>query len=288
MFRVVDRMRESLSVIKARARREWGDDEPPSVIVELGSGMDGFLGSVVQTNSGGLSYSLLPHFPWLTGNPTAVKPNFLLGTVAGKRIAVLTGRFHTFDGLSVHEVVHPVRTLVSWNKDATLILASSCGSLFTDVPVGTCVLVRDHVAGNMHTDHPLWGLDDSLGHRKISVRNMYDKSLRTSARMAYDELSLEHRQAMLLKDGVFVWRADPTFETEAERALLRQNGDIVGPSIVPTAIAAWHLGCRNILGIAHVSSESGANGQNIAEIEKRTRQAHPAFSALLINLIEQL
>jgi purine-nucleoside phosphorylase len=156
--------------------------------------------------------------------------------VGGRRVLLLLGRVHLYEGHEPSVVVHGVRTAIAAGC-RTVVLTNAAGSLRTDWPIGQPVVVRDHV--NLTGRSPLTGPPPPApyGPRFLDVSDLYSARLRT----------LAHTVDPSLPEGVYVGFNGPQFETPAEvRMAAVIGGDLVGMSTVHEAIAAHHAGAEVI------------------------------------------
>ena len=215
----------------------------PDVGMILGTGL-GALGRSIAVEAE-IPYAEIPGFPLSTVESHAGK--LLLGTLAGRRVAALQGRFHRYEGYSLQQVTFPVRVLraLGARHSSCPVRWAACIPLWN---LGDLALLSDHI--NLMGDSPLIGPnDDSLGPRFPDMSAPYDAALRATAHKAALELGLT------LREGVYVAVTGPALETRAEYRMLRAMGaDVVGMSTVPEVIVAVHGGMR-VLGITVVTDK---------------------------------
>jgi purine-nucleoside phosphorylase len=211
---------------------------PPEIGLILGTGL-GQLADQIE-NPQIFPYSELPHFP--TSTVVGHKGQLVIGTLHGKAVAMLQGRFHYYEGYSLKEVVFPVYVLKALGVK-TLIVTNACGGMNTAYQPGDIVLINDFI--NTAFTNPLIGPnDDDLGPRFPDMSEPYKKSLIELA------LSVDPN----LPQGVYCWFSGPYYETAAEiRAFRILGGDLVGMSTVPETIAANHCGI-SVLAFAVVTN----------------------------------
>ena len=162
---------------------------------------------------------------------------------AGRRLALVAGRVHLYEGHDVARVVHPVRTVIAAGA-RTVVLTNAAGGIDPALRPGTVVLIRDHL--NLTAVSPLEGVAPPPPHdsRFVDLTDLYDGALRAAAR----------ERVPALVEGVYAGLRGPHYETPAEIVMLRTMGaSVVGMSTVLEAIAARHLGAR-VLGLALVSN----------------------------------
>jgi len=212
--------------------------------IVLGSGL-GKLADAVEYPSV-FAYSDIPHFPKPTTKGHA--GNLVIGNLSGKRIAIMQGRFHYYEGYSSVGVSFPVRVLRGLGAKI-LIVTCAAGGLKSDLMAGDIMAIVDHV--NCMGTNPLVGTnDDEIGPRFVDMSEAYDKELLSIARGASTEESIE------LKEGVYVAVLGPTYETPAEVRFLSTVADAVGMSTVPEVIVAKHAGMK-VLGLAVITNTPG-------------------------------
>ena len=249
------------------------------VAVVLGSGLGDF-GKELK-NARELSYADVPDFPRSTVAGHAGK--FILGELGGKKVLLMSGRFHSYEGHPMEDVTLPVRVMRRLGIEK-LILTNAAGGVNTDLRPGTLMLLADFI--NLSGKNPLTGPNlDAFGPRFPDMTNAFDRGMRTIARMAAAELGID------LRSGVYCWMNGPTYETPAEIRMARTLGaDAVGMSTVPETIVARHCGMK-VLGISCITNMAAGvldepiNHQEVMEMGRRVRGD---FAALLTRVIEQL
>lgn len=224
---LLEHIREAAAYVKARTKLV------PEVGIILGTGLGDFADALELDAV--VPYADIPHWPSSTVQSHAGELH--LGTVAGRRVAVMKGRVHYYEGYSMREVSFPVRVLKALGCH-TLMVTNACGGMNPDMPPGTIVVTKDHI--NLMGDNPLRGVnDDELGVRFPDMCEPYSRVLiELAERVARDE-------KIPLQRGVFVAVAGPNLETPAEYRFLRAIGaDVVGMSLVPENLVAVHGGQR--------------------------------------------
>jgi purine-nucleoside phosphorylase len=203
--------------------------------------------------------------------------------VGSQRLAVLSGRFHCYEGYAASQVVYPVRLLRALGAEMVF-MTSIVGSMNPTMPPGSLVLLKDHL--NLMGVNPLVGPnDETLGVRFPDMSAPYDPGLRNIAR------EVAQARQLALPEGVYVAVLGPNLETRAEYRFLRQIGaDVVGMSVVPEVIAARHAGLR-VLAIAVVSDACLPDTLKPATVEELLRvaaSAEPTLTALLTGILNRL
>lgn len=207
----------------------------------LGSGLGNLVDAVEHPKV--FPYSELPHFPKSTteGHPG----NLVIGKLAGKRVAVMQGRFHYYEGYTSSGVAFPVRLLKGLGAN-TVIITCAAGGLRPGLEAGDIMAITDYV--NLMGANPLIGPnDEQFGPRFVDMSEAFDKGLLASVEDA------ARREGVDLKEGVYVAVLGPSYETPAEIKFMRTIGDAVGMSMVPEVIVARHLGMR-VLGLAIITN----------------------------------
>ena len=251
----------------------------PSEAVILGTG----LGQLADhmTIEATIDYADIPGFPLSTVESHAGR--LLCGTLGGRTIVAMQGRFHRYEGYSLHEVTFPVRVLRTLGAE-TLIVSNACGGLHPLWARGDVMLINDHI--NMLGDNPLVGPNDpALGPRFPDMSVAYDAPLRALAR----QVALA--QGITLREGIYVAVVGPNLETRAEYRMLRALGaDVVGMSTVPEVIVARHGGMR-VLGFSIITDmclPDSLQEATLEEIVATANAAQPKLTALVRGVLESL
>lgn len=205
------------------------------------------LGLILGTGLGGLAdeieaevripYAEIPHFPTSTVESHAGQ--LTCGTLRGRSVVAMEGRFHYYEGYSLQEVTFPVRVMKALGVE-TLFITNAAGGMNPQYELADVVIIEDHI--NFLPDNPLRGVnDDNLGPRFPDMLEPYNQGLVKLARETALELAIPAHK------GVFVVVAGPNLETRAEYRMLRQWGaDVVGMSTVPEAIVAKHADLKTV------------------------------------------
>lgn len=223
--------------------------------VVLGSG----LGAVADEleNAVSIPYKEIPHFAKATVEGHSGR--LVLGEIGERHIAVQAGRFHYYEGYDMEQVTFPVRAFGLLGIE-NLILTNAAGSLDTDMPQGSLMLITDHL--NLMGTNPLLGKNDvRFGPRFPDMTETYDSEFQRIASEEASEIAherfekgLDDKATVFLHRGVYCALSGPTYETPAEIHMYRLLGaDAVGMSTVPEAIVARHQGMR-ILGISCITN----------------------------------
>jgi purine-nucleoside phosphorylase len=251
----------------------------PEVAIILGTGL-GALASEIKT-SATITYPSIPGFPRSTVESHAGR--LLCGTLGGKTVIAMQGRFHRYEGYSLQQVTFPVRVLRALGAKS-LIVSNACGGMNPEWAAGDLMLITDHI--NLLGDNPLIGAnDEALGPRFPDMSEPYDWALAQTARRVAAEKSVT------LREGVYVAVAGPNLETRAEYRMLRTLGaDVVGMSTVPEVIVAIHAGMR-VLGLSIVTDMCIPETLEPASLEKiiaMANKAEPNLTAVVRGVLERM
>ena len=254
-------------------------DRAPDVAIVLGTGLGGLAREIDVEVA--LEYVDLPGFPMSTVESHAGR--LLCGTLGGRTVVAMQGRFHRYEGYTLQQVTFPVRVLRALGAD-TLVVSNACGGMNPLWVAGDLMLIADHL--NLLGDNPLIGPnDDRLGARFPDMSVPYDVELRTLARSVAGSLGI------VLREGVYAAVAGPNLETRAEYRMLRTLGaDVVGMSTVPEVIVALHAGMR-VLGLSIITDQclpDALEPAEMATIVATAGRAEPQLTALVRGVLERL
>lgn len=214
----------------------------PSIGLILGSGLGVLAGEI--ENPINIDYKDIPHFPEST--VSGHKGRLVIGTLQGKSVIAMQGRFHFYEGYTMKQVTFPVRVMKALGIHS-LIVTNAAGGIREDFKPGDLMLITDHI-NNMGTN-PLIGPNDTeMGARFPDMSEPYDREYIDLATTCAKELDLNIRK------GIYVANTGPMYETSAEVKMLRMLGaDAVGMSTVPEVVVANHAQIR-VLGISCISN----------------------------------
>ena len=249
------------------------------IAVVLGSGLGDYVEALTDARM--IPYSEIPGFPMSTVAGHAGE--LWAGMLHGKRVLMMRGRFHSYEGHPLCDVVLPIRAMARMGVQ-DVILTNAAGAVNVDFAPGDLMLITDFI--NFSGKNPLTGPNvDELGPRFPDMSRAYDKRLRAIAA----EAALE--RGITLREGVYAWVNGPTYETPAEIRMARVLGaDAVGMSTVPETIAAVHAGMR-VLGVSCLTNmaagilDAPLSHQEVMETGERVRGT---FRELLDGVIEKL
>jgi purine-nucleoside phosphorylase len=266
-------MQNAVDIIRAQTASR------PVVGIVLGSGLGAFASSL--ENPIRFSYSQLPGLPVSTAIGHAGE--LVLGQVNGMDVAVMSGRFHLYEGYTPQQTVAGIRLFHALGIKR-VILTNASGSINPNLVRGSLVLLSDHI--NLQGVNPLTGPnDDKLGPRFPDMTEAYSKRLRALARDVAGGLG------HTMQEGVYAALLGPSYETPAEIRYLRTIGaDLVGMSTAAEAIAANHAGLE-VLGISCVTNVAAGLGEgklDHEEVLEVGRNSAAFFIALLKGLVPKL
>ena len=265
----MQKIQEAAAYIRAQS-----DNFQPLTGIILGTGLGALVQEVDVAYT--LDYEDIPHFPLSTVESHAGQ--LVLGTLGGRPVAVLQGRFHYYEGYSMAQVVFPVRVLKLLGI-GQLLVSNAAGGLNPDFQLADIMLIDDHL--NLLPTNPLVGTNlDALGPRFPDMFAPYDAGLLARAEAAAQALG----QGPTTRRGVYAALPGPMLETPAEYRYLRTIGaDAVGMSTVPEVIAARHMGLPVLA--ASVITDLCAPGHLkpvvLADIFAAAAWAEPRLTALL-------
>lgn len=244
----------------------------PAVGIILGTGL-GDLSRRIQVEAS-IPYSEIPHFPETTAE--SHKGQLVFGTLSGKKVVAMEGRFHAYEGYSMPQVTFPVR-LIRELGARILVASNAAGGLNLDYRKGELVLIEDHI--NFMGLNPLIGPNEErLGPRFPDMSGPYSERLLRLTEEAAREEMLEVRR------GVYLAVTGPNLETRAEYRLMQKWGaDLVGMSTVPEVIVGVHMGME-VLGVSIVTDRCDPDhleAVDIKEIIRTANEAGPKLDRLL-------
>ena len=268
---------ESIERAASVIRSAFG--ETPVAGIILGTGL-GALAKQIDV-AASIEYAKIPGFALSTVETHTGR--LLCGTLGGKAVIAMQGRFHRYEGYSLRQVTFPVRVMRALGA-TNLIVSNACGGMHPLWQPGDLMLIADHI--NLLGDSPLIGPnDDRLGPRFPDMSAVYDSGLRGLAR------EIARERGIALREGVYVAVAGPNLETRAEYRFLRGIGaDVVGMSTVPEVTVAVHGGMR-VLGISIITDQCLPDALEPATLEKIVAvasKAEPGLTALVRGVMERL
>jgi len=269
-----DRAGEAASFIAGRTSLQPAI--APTIGIVLGSGLGGFASQLDDAVA--IPFSEIPHFVQSTAIGHAGR--LVIGTIESIPVAIMQGRFHSYEGYTSEEVTFPIRALARFGV-RTLILTNAAGGVRETFEQGQLVLISDHI--NLTGRNPVVGPnDDRFGLRFFDMSEAYSLRLRRLAQAA----ALE--EDFVLEQGVYMGLLGPSFETPAEiRAFRTLGADLVGMSTVQETIVARHMGIE-VLGISCVTNmAAGIQAEPLDQYEvlEVGKRVEARLTRLLIRVI---
>ena len=245
----------------------------------LGSGL-GNLSSVIEAEFS-IPYSEIPNFPVSTVE--GHKGRLILGTLNGKKVWVMEGRFHFYEGYTPEQVVFPIRVLKLLGVE-NLLLSNAAGGVNKDYQVGDLMIIKDHIS--FFTPNPLLGKNESaLGTRFPDMSEPYANAFIEKAKQIAAENKIK------VHEGVYVGVTGPTFETRAEYQLIKiAGGDVVGMSTVQENIAAVHCGMK-VFAMSVVTDLGIREDNNVItheEVLAAANAAEPLLTVIFSALVKEI
>ena len=270
---MLEKILETVDFIKSKT-----NGFEPEVGIVLGSGLGGLV-NVIDTQYS-IPYAEIPNFPVST--VAGHQGKLILGTLSGRRVVAMQGRFHYYEGYSTKEVTFPIRVL-KYLGIKLLVLSNASGGINPDFRVSDIMIITDHI--NL-LPNPLIGKnDDRIGTRFPEMSEAYNKKAIALADKIAAELNIK------VQHGVYVGDTGPTYETPAEYNYYRViGGDCVGMSTVPEVIIARHCG----LPVFAMSIITDLGGKDIAvqvtheDVINAANVAEPKMTAILKEMLKRL
>ncbi len=266
MEKIFEKVEEAVTAIREKS------SFVPEVGIILGTGLGKLADKVM--NAVHIEYSSIPNFPVSTVESHAGK--LIFGMLSGKKVVVMQGRFHYYEGYSLQQVTFPVRVMKKLGI-STLVVSNACGGINKAFLPGDIMLIKDHI--NLLGVTPLIGVKDSrLGDRFVDLYNCYSNDLRAKAKEAAKLANIP------VVEGVYAVMSGPCLETAAEYRMLGILGaDAIGMSTVPEVVVAAQEKLK-VLGISVITDKCDPETikpVNIDEIIETANHAEPRLVALV-------
>ena len=253
--------------------------EIPNTAIILGTGLGELVHEIEDKNE--IPYPEIPNFPVSTVEGHSGK--LIIGTLGGKKVLAMQGRFHYYEGYTMKEVTFPIRVFQALGIEY-LFVSNAAGGMNSSFNVGDIMLIEDHI--NLFPEHPLHGKNfNELGTRFPDMSEAYNKELRLLAMKVADENNIK------LQHGVYIGLTGPTFETPAEYNYLRIiGGDAVGMSTVPEVIVANHAKMK-VLAFS-IITDLGVIGKIVEvsheEVQEAAKIAQPKMAQIMREIIQKI
>lgn len=273
MTSLMAQLKETTTFIKERVKGE------ASIGIILGSGLGNLANEIITEYE--IPYHEIPHFPVSTVE--GHKGKLIFGELGGKKVWVMGGRFHFYEGYTPQQVAYPVRAMKMLGVE-TLLLSNAAGGVNPAFKVGDLMIIQDHIS--FFTINPLLGKnDDELGTRFPDMSEPYSKEL--IARVS----SIAANNNIPVHKGVYTGVTGPTFETRAEYKLIHiVGGDAVGMSTVQENIAAVHCGMK-VFAMSVITDLGIREEENVIthqEVLEAATAAEPKLTLLFRELVKTL
>ena len=269
---MLKKIRESVDYIQDKAPLK------PQIGIILGTGLGGLTKEINIKYS--IPYTDIPNFPESTVKGHQGK--LIFGTLSGKNVVAMQGRFHLYEGYNLDEVTFPIRVLKYLGIEL-LILSNASGGLNHDFEVGDIMIITDHI--NLMLN-PLIGKNvHELGPRFVDMSEAYNKNIISKA------TKIARHNSIKYQTGVYACASGPTYETPPEYKYIQSLcADAVGMSTVPEVIVARHM---NLTCFAiSVISDLGVPGKIIEithnDVIDAASHVEPKMTIIIKELIESV
>ncbi len=270
---LLQQLNETVSYIKSQFTSE------AKIGIVLGSGLGNFSKEIITEKA--IAYGDIPHFPVSTVQGHGGK--LILGDLGGKKVLVMSGRFHFYEGYTPQQVAYPIRVMKMLGVE-TLLLSNAAGGVHPDFKVGDLMIINDHIS--FFVPNPLLGPNnEELGPRFPDMSEPYSKELIAKV----EAIAATHH--IPVHQGVYTGVTGPTFETRAEYKLIKAiGGHAVGMSTVQETIVAVHSGMK-VFAMSVITDLGIRDEENIithAEVLEAAHNAEPKLTLLFKELVNQL
>lgn len=275
-FLTIEQIDTLADLIRTKTRHK------PEVGMILGSGLGPLAEEVQEADV--IPYSELPGWPVST--IVGHVGQLVIGKLQGKTVLVMQGRSHFYEGYPITQLGLPIRVMKRLGID-TLFVTNAAGAVHPEFAPGDLMMLTDHLnLLGMAGENPLRGPNlEEFGPRFPDMSQVYDRELHQIAR----EVAKEN--GMVLREGVYVCLAGPSFETPADLRFLRGAGvDAVGMSTVPEAVVARHSSMR-VMGVSGISNKANLDGDTITtheEVLEAGKVLVPKLTALIKGVLQKL
>ena len=263
----------------ARALEERLSGFQPEVLIILGSGL-GRLGDRLPSPIV-IPYGEVPHMKFSTAPGHAGR--FLAGELGGRRVLMMQGRLHYYEGYEMQDIVYPIRLSRLLGADR-LIVTNAAGGINTSYRPGELMLINDFI--KLNAPDPLIGPNiDGFGPRFPDMSRVFDREYMDLFR------GIAQAHGERVHEGVYYYCTGPRYETPAEiRAMRYLGADAVGMSTVPECVAARHAGMR-ILGVSLITNMAAGildkplSGEEVIEAGNAASERLSLFVTELLEMI---
>lgn len=270
---MLEQFKQSVEYIKTRTKVE------PTIGIILGTGLGGLVKEINVIDE--IPYGDIPNFPVSTVQSHSGK--LIFGTLGGKNVMAMQGRFHFYEGYNMQQVTFPVRVMKLMGIER-LFVSNASGGVNPDYEVGEIMIQDDHI--NLFPAHPLIGRNfDELGPRFPDMSEPYDRSMIALAQ----EIAKENNIRVAV--GTYAGLTGPTLETPAEYSYVRAIGaDAVGMSTVPEVIVARHMSipCFAISIITDLGVPGKIHEVSLQDVIDVANRQEPKMTLIMRELISRI
>lgn len=251
----------------------------PEVGIILGTGLGGLVKEIEIAHS--VPYEEIPHFPVSTVEGHSGR--LIFGTLGGRQVLAMQGRFHYYEGYDMKQVTFPVRVMKALGIN-DLVVSNASGGVNPDYEIGDLMILNDHI--NLFPTNPLIGTNyPELGPRFPDMSDVYDRELIAKAK------AIAANQDIKVQEGVYAGLSGPCLETPAEYHYIRViGGDTVGMSTVPEVIVGRHGGMRCFA--ISIITDLGVPGRIVKvthqDVIDVAAKAEPKMTLIMKELVKQM
>lgn len=258
--------------------REKTNHFKPEIGIILGSGLGELADEYCDY---AISYNDIPNF--IKSTVQGHKGRLVFAGIEGKKIVMMQGRNHFYEGHSMSAITYPVKVMKALGVK-TLILTNAAGAVNENFKPADLMLITDHI-NNMGSNPLIGPNDNTLGERFPDMTEVYKKSLIELAEKCAVKLGL------VIQEGVYWANSGPSYETPAEIKMIRKlGGDAVGMSTVPEAIVANYCGL-DVLGISCITNAASSETSGKLshdEVIEAANTAKTKFKALILEILKNI
>ena len=253
--------------------------DAPEIGIVLGTGLGGLIDQIEVELE--IPYDEIPHFPIATVEFHCGK--LIYGTISGKKVLAMNGRFHYYEGYSMKQITFPIRVMKQVGVKK-LLLSNAAGAMNPNFKKGDLMVIDDHI--NLLPDNPLRGKnEETLGMRFPDMSAPYEHAINDKL------MKLGEEEGIRIHKGVYASVMGPNLETRAEYRFLKIIGaDAVGMSTVPEVIVAKHaeLPCAAVSVLTDECDPDNLKPVDISEIIAIAGKAEVGLTKLFTRLIGDL
>ena len=249
----------------------------PKIGIILGSGLGELADEYCDVF---VNYSDIPNFP--VSKVKGHKGRLVFAEINGKKVVMMQGRCHYYEGYSMTEVTYPVKVMKKLGVEK-LIITNAAGAVNKSFKPADLMIITDHI-NNMGTNPLIGPNDESFGTRFPDMSEIYKKNLVDLAQKCANGLGID------IQKGIYWANSGPSYETPAEINMVRiSGGDVVGMSTVPEAVVANYCG-MDILGISCVTNSAPDENTTVSheEVIDAANKAKTKFKSLILEIIKNL